>query len=149
MEGVELEGVAVDTSVVVAALLSWHEHHDRALALLTAARNSSHGIILPLPVLVETYAVMTRLPPPFRLAPSVAWRLIEASFAKHASVPALDGAAALSMVAALSKAEISGGTTYDAHVLACAKRGGAARLATLDRRHFERLDLGEMELMVP
>lgn len=149
MGSVEMDRVAVDTSVVVAALLSWHEHHDRALAVLTAARNSSHGVILPLPVLVETYAVLTRLPPPSRLGPNLAWRLIEAVLAEHTAVPALDGAAALGMVAALSKAGIAGGATYDAHVLACAKQGGAARLATFNGRHFERLDLGDMELVVP
>ncbi|NLG64599.1 MAG: VapC toxin family PIN domain ribonuclease, partial [Actinobacteria bacterium] len=47
------------------------------------------------------------------------------------------------------KAGIAGGATYDAHVLACAKQGGAARLATFNRRHFERLELGDMELVVP
>jgi len=144
-----MERVAIDTSVVVAALLSWHQHHDRALAALAAARSSQQGVILPLPALVESYAVLTRLPPPFRLAPPVAWRLIEAAFAQHATVPALDGATAWSMVANLAPAGIAGGATFDAHILACAKHGGAERLATFNHRHFQRLGLDGIELVVP
>ena len=46
--------VAVDTSVVVAGLLAWHEHHDLARrALATALEDGT--LILPVPTLVESF----------------------------------------------------------------------------------------------
>jgi len=37
----------------------------------------------------------------------------------------------------------------DALILRCARKAGATRLLTLDRRDFERLDLAGVELIVP
>ncbi len=44
---------------------------------------------------------------------------------------------------------VSGGAAYDAHIAACAWKAGASHLATFNRRHFERLDLGDVHLLVP
>ena len=52
--------IAVDTSVVVAAFASWHQGHTSATAAL--ARRPR----VPAHVLLETYSVLTRLPPPHR-----------------------------------------------------------------------------------
>lgn len=144
-----MERTALDTSVVIPSLLSWHEHHERALPVLVAARASIEGVILPLPVLIESYAVMTRLPPPSRLAPDVALRLLHGAFSDRTTITALDGAEAWSMLEGLPGAGISGGATHDAHILACAKKAGAERLATFNLRHFQRLDLGAVGLLVP
>ena len=59
---------AVDTSVIIAALLGWHEAHDPALrALITASDTGGGTLLIPAPALVEAYAVMTRLPAPHEL----------------------------------------------------------------------------------
>lgn len=63
---VDSRRVALDTSVVVAALLAVHEHHAVAAPYVAALRRES-TIIVPLPVLVESYSVLTRLPTPLRL----------------------------------------------------------------------------------
>jgi predicted nucleic acid-binding protein len=57
--------IAVDTSVVVAAFASWHEGHRTAAAAL--ARKPR----VPTHVLVETFSVLTRLPPPHRAPPDL------------------------------------------------------------------------------
>lgn len=49
--------IAADTSVVVAAFASWHEGHESALVAL--ARRPR----LPGHVALESYSVLTRLPP--------------------------------------------------------------------------------------
>lgn len=144
-----MERTALDTSVVVPALLTWHEHHERALPVLIAARSSPDGVILPLPALIESFAVMTRLPPPARLSPEAAWTLLEAAFSRRTTIAALDGAAAWEMLSALPRLGISGGATFDAHVVACAKRAGAERVATFNEKDFRRLDLEGIELLVP
>lgn len=142
-------GTALDTSVVVPALLAWHEHHAAALPVVTEALGSDGGVILPLPALVETYAVLTRLPPPWRLRAADAHRLLVDTFRARATVVGLDGAEAWDLLDTALAGSVSGGATYDAHIAACAMKAGAARLATFNRRHFERLDLGEVVLLVP
>ena len=72
------EITALDSSVIVAGLLAWHEAHERSFRALVQARRGT--IVVPGPALVEAYAVMTRLPAPHRLAPSDAIDLLSGSF---------------------------------------------------------------------
>jgi hypothetical protein len=51
---------AADTSVVIAAFASWHESHD------VARRALDRGLQLIEHCALETYSVLTRLPPPHR-----------------------------------------------------------------------------------
>jgi predicted nucleic acid-binding protein len=135
---------AVDTSVVVAALLGWHEEHEvarRALDRGLAAKR----VVLPAPVLLEAYAVMTRLPAPHRLHPDDAVALLKDTFVGAATV-ALDPEEVWRLLADLESARISGGRTYDCHILACARKAHARRLLTLNQRDF--LALGEREIEI-
>jgi predicted nucleic acid-binding protein len=67
---------AVDSSVLVAALLSWHEAHSPAFAALSAAVEEGE-LLLPSSSLIECYSVLTRLPAAHRLSPSDAAGLLE------------------------------------------------------------------------
>jgi len=94
---------AVDSSVAVAAILSAHEAHE-------LCRERAIGAWLPAHVVAETYSVLTRLPPRFRLDPATAVTLIEAWFPvqRQLRMPAVSEA-----VGQLAEAGISGGATYD------------------------------------
>lgn len=105
---------AVDTSVVVPALLGWHEHHDMC-------RRAAAGATIPAHALIETYSVLTRLPAPHRIESRAAadllrrWfpmeRILAASVAlQHAVLSELDGAG------------VSGGATYDALIALTARQ---------------------------
>ena len=142
-------GTALDTSVIVPAHLSWHEHHGAALPVLRDALTGDPPAILPVPALVEAYAVLTRLPPPWRLRAGDAHRLLAESFRGKTRIVGLDGDEAWQLLDEALAGEVSGGATYDAHIAACARKAGADRLATFNRRHFERLDLGDVVLFVP
>ena len=144
-----MAGTALDTSVAVAALLSWHEHHSIVLPLLQAALKEEGGPVLPLPALIETYSVLTRLPPPSRLAPADALELLARTFRGRCRIVALDGQEGWSLLETLARRGIVGGTTRDAHIVACARKAGAGRLVTLNRRDLSRLELGGIELVVP
>jgi predicted nucleic acid-binding protein len=145
-----MSAVALDTSVVVAALLGAHEHHEAARRTVDAALALPGGAILPTPVLFEAYAVLTRLPPPWRLRADVAERLLRDTFSEHATVVSLpDEDSAWSVVEDLARRGLIGGIAHDAHVAACAQAAGASALATLNGRDFARLDLGAMVLVVP
>jgi len=141
---------ALDTSVIVAALLGWHESHEPALRALVAAGASRGGrLLVPAPALVEAYAVMTRLPTPHRLAPSDALDLLAGSFHHKSVVVSLAETETWRFLHEAAGHGIAGGRVYDALIVRCALKGGAARLLTLDRRDFERLELAGIDLVVP
>jgi hypothetical protein len=54
--------IAADTSLVIAAFASWHEQHEPARRALDA------GLRLIEHCALETYSVLTRLPPPRRVS---------------------------------------------------------------------------------
>lgn len=117
--------IALDTSVVVAAFASWHEAHDAAAALL--AREPR----LPAHVMLETYAVLTRLPPPHRAPPDVVTAFLKQRFRRAPlGLPPSLHARLLDRV---STSGLTGGALYDALIGATAKHAGAS-LITRDLR---------------
>lgn len=126
---------AVDTSVCVAALLEWHENHARCAS---AAKDAS----IPSHALVETYSVLTRLPPPHRLDRNVASELLRRRFGTRqvlVATPSLQR----HMVHRLSAAEVDGGAAYDG-VIALVAAEHHERLLTCDARAvatYERLGI--------
>ncbi len=116
---------AVDTSVVVAAFASWHEHHDRARASLDdGARLISHCAL-------ETYSVLTRLPPPHRSSGEVVRDFLRLRFEEP--YLGLDARAYRQFVLELPERGITGGAAYDAIVAATAV-AHSVELVSCDRR---------------
>ncbi len=138
---------AIDTSVVISALLSWHADHERASRWL-AQQLGGNRLILPDAVLVEAYAVMTRLPSPHRLSPEDAFALLDANFrgVRSAGLPSKSIWKVLTDVA---DRHITGGAVYDAMILECSIRAGAKAIATFNVRDFERLSEGRIAIIEP
>lgn len=82
-------------------------------------------------VLVESYSVLTRLPQPRRLAPSLVTAALLAAFADHPIT--LRDAAVRPMVERLATLGVVGGSAYDALIAETARQHGLS-LASLDRR---------------
>lgn len=116
---------AADTSAVVAAFASWHEHHDGARKALDGNLRLIEHCAL------ETYSVLTRLPPPHRSSGVVVRDFIAARFPRPPLrlTPRLHRA----FLAELPNRGIAGGATYDALVAATAI-AHRAELVTCDRR---------------
>ena len=142
--------VAFDTSVLVPALLAAHEHHEAAHRLLQRALQGPHQIVVPVPAVFETYAVLTRLPPPWRLDGATAERLLHGTLGGRAALATTPNDDTVwSTVRDLARAGLVGSISHDAHIVACVRAAGAEELATYNRRDFERLDLGELRLIAP
>ena len=92
---------------------------------------------------------MTRLPAPHRLAPADALDLLSGSFEHKAAIVSLGETETWRFLHEAANRGLAGGRAYDALILRCALKGGAARLLALDRRDFERLELAGIELVVP
>ena len=117
--------LAVDTSVVVAAFAAWHDGHLAALAVVGRRPR------LPAHVLVESYSVLTRFPPPHRTSPATATSFLETRFAEPPlGLPPDDYRR---LVADAARNGVAGGAIYDALIAWTAKRAGAT-LLTRDRR---------------
>lgn len=116
---------ACDTSVAVAAIDPNHEAHEVCRRVLVDRRPVLAGHAA-----VETYAVLTRLPPPLRVDPTTACTLLRSAFGD----PCWPKADVLrDLVGALAERGVVGGAAYDA-VVALAADGSDRTLLTRDRR---------------
>ena len=118
--------IAVDTSVAVAAALPWHEDHAAARGALPSTRTVAIA-----QVAVETYSVLTRLPPSQRVPAGVARDYLGQMFVLPPLVLPPEGYERLIDLAV--DEGVTGGAVYDAIVAATAREAGAT-LLTLDRR---------------
>lgn len=116
---------AADTSLVIAAFASWHESHEAARRALDG------GLRLIGHCALETYSVLTRLPPPHRTSGDVVREFLAARFPQpflRLSAPTYKD-----FILGLPDHGVSGGAAYDALVAATAA-GCGAELLTCDQR---------------
>jgi predicted nucleic acid-binding protein len=100
------------------------------------------------PTLIESYSVLTRLPPPHRLSPVDALALLDANFMR-AKIIALGGRSYVTLLRRAADEGISGGQTYDAVIAACVLKGKAHALLTFNAGHFRPLAERGMNIVVP
>jgi len=134
---------------MVAAVCAWHEYHAAAAAELNRRLGNAEPMVVAAPALVETYAVLTRLPPPHRLSPADALAILDASFMRSGRLIALDPASYRTLLRGAPNAGIAGGQTYDAVIACCAERANASAVLTFNRRHFEALLPSGIDVVVP
>jgi len=116
---------AVDSSVVIAAFATWHEHHAVARdSLASQPRLVSHAAI-------ESYSVLTRLPPPHRAQPLIVHTFITERFADPFLTLSETGYQEL--LATVASSKILGGSAYDALIAFTAAEHDAT-LLSLDQR---------------
>lgn len=116
---------AADTSLVVAAFASWHESHEAARRALDG------GLRLVEHCALETYSVLTRLPPPHRVSGELVRDFLAVRFAQP--YLRLGEQAYRDFILGLTDHGVSGGAAYDALVAATAAANGV-ELLTCDRR---------------
>lgn len=116
---------AADTSLVVAAFASWHENHEAARHALDS------GLRLIEHCALETYSVLTRLPPPHRSSGVIVYEFLKARFREP--FLRLSAAAYRDFILGLPNQNVVGGAVYDALVAATAADCDA-ELLTCDRR---------------
>ncbi|MBI4589654.1 MAG: PIN domain-containing protein [Candidatus Rokubacteria bacterium] len=133
---------------MVAAVCAWHEHHDRATREIDQRLRRDENMLVAGPALVETYAVLTRLPPPHRLSPMDALALLEANFMRG-KVITLTANSYRTLLRRAADDGIAGGHTYDAVIAQCALKAKAGALLTFNEGHFRSLAERGMEIVVP
>jgi predicted nucleic acid-binding protein len=131
--------VLFDTSVLVAAMVSVHPAHDRAVPWLRRAKSGQVKFIVAAHTVAELYAALTRLPTLPRISPAAALRLVEENVISHAQIVALDAADDGALLRRWADLEVAGGAVYDGLIARAAEKIGADRLLTLNLKHFRRV----------
>ena len=116
---------ACDTSVAIAALDPNHKDHDACRRRVVETRPALAGHAA-----FETYAVLTRLPPPLRLTGVQAADVLSRAFPDECW---LEAHALGPMLHRLAAARVAGGAVYDGLVGEAARTTGRS-LLTRDRR---------------
>jgi predicted nucleic acid-binding protein len=125
-----------DTTVLVAASVVSHPHHNQAVTALRAVANkkvtgyvSGHG-------LCELYAVLTRTPfhPPVH--PMEAWKIISENVLAHFQILTLSAGMYRAIIQECAEKGWIGGRIYDSLHLRCAKKAACERIYTFDLKHF-------------
>ena len=116
---------ALDTSVVVAAFAPWHQSHKAARRVVTPEA------VIPAHVATETYAVLTRMPEPFRMDAQTVADYLAQQWGGRIIAP--DAELYEFLTTAAASAAVIGGSTYDALVGLTAHRLGH-QLLSLDLR---------------
>ena len=122
---------------MVAAVCGWHVRHAAAAAEIERRLDRGERMAIAAHAIAETYAVLTRLPAPHRLAPADAWALVRTNFVDNAALVTLDGPAQVEVIEQLATSGIGGGRTYDGLIAACASVSRAKALLTFNTRQFD------------
>jgi len=144
-----MPGFVPDTSCMVAALCAWHDDHQSATSELNRRLSQRQSMILAAPALVEAYAVLTRLPPPHRLSPNDALRLLDGSFMSAGRTVALDAASYRGILRQAASDAVAGGRAYDVVIARCALKGRASTLLTFNAKDFLSVSLPGIDIVVP
>jgi predicted nucleic acid-binding protein len=128
--------VLLDTSVLVAAVIAKHDSHAKAFPILDRVQNRKDEGFVAAHGLAEMYAILTKLPPPFRHSPEQALLSIEENVLKHFEISSLTGTDYASLIREAAVAGIRGGTIYDAVLLKSAEKVDPDQIYTLNLKHF-------------
>lgn len=126
----------LDSSVLVAAFLGDHPHHEASAAVFagSAKKHSSCGVHS----LAEVYSTLTILPLKPMVAPEQAL-LFLSDVRARLSLISLDEAEYLETLERAAQSRISGGRVYDALLLRCAAKSKAETIYTWNLKHFSQL----------
>ena len=125
--------IFVDNSVLVAAFIPGHVHHDRSFSVFASADAKTAACAVQ--SLAELYATVTRLPYKYRASTHQALTFVE-SVRERFTLLALDGEEYLDSIQRAAEHNIVGGTLYDAVIAACALKAKADTLYTWNIGHF-------------
>jgi predicted nucleic acid-binding protein len=138
-----------DTNCMIAAVCSWHEHHERAAEEIERRVERGETLCIAAPTVVEAYAVLTRLPPPYRLSPADALALVEENFIQSSRLITLAARSYRTFLRHARDEGIRGGRTYDAVIATCALQARASALLTFNKSHFLPFEKRGIAIVVP
>jgi len=125
-----------DTNLVVAAAMPSHVHHEACHTRLALIRES--GGYCAANSMAEAFSVLTRMPLPYRFPVAEAMRVVEYTL-EYCTLVTLTEDETISALRSLAAHDLGGGLTFDALIIACARKIGAKAIYTTNFKHFRRI----------
>ena len=125
-----------DTTVLVAAFIDDHQHHDRSFSVFAAATPRSGCCAAH--TMAEFYATMTRFPGRHRASGDQALLMLEA-IEERLEIVSLSVRDYRRAIEDAARAGVTGGTIYDMLVAQCALNAHATTIYTWNLAHFRKL----------
>jgi predicted nucleic acid-binding protein len=130
--------IGVDTSVIVAAVHANHPRNNETVQWLNSAFDR-HEIVIAHHSVLESYAVLTRLPGQYRLSATEAWTVLTETVKKNTSLAKFSGSWIWSIVDTMAQIPVSGGAAYDFLIARTLIKAGVDCIATYNTADFRRL----------
>jgi predicted nucleic acid-binding protein len=134
--------VAFDSSVLVAAMVSTHRDHARAVVWLDAVSTGAVQGVVSVHALGELWSVLTKLPVSPPISPKKAREAVDEVLTRFATEPLSVQIYRDALDRCTSKG-LRSGAIFDAVHLATAEAAGAEALVTFNERDFVRLSVAE------
>jgi predicted nucleic acid-binding protein len=129
----------LDSSTLIAGMLTDHVHHAPAHAWIVQAKNGAYEFVVSGHSLAEVYSVLTRLPRIPQISPADAWQLVKDNVTSCATIITLQDRDYVALIEELSLKGLSGGLVYDAIIAKAAELSKVDTLVTLNEAHFMRV----------
>jgi len=133
--------IGVDSSVIVAAVHANHPLCKLSAGWLNDAFQNG-TVVVAHHSLLESYAVLTRLPPDFRLTPAEAERVLRETLEPNTTLAPFAGNHMWPVLARLAEIPAAGGSSYDAFIIHILKEAGVDAIASFNAEEFRRLSPG-------
>jgi predicted nucleic acid-binding protein len=127
--------IGVDSSVLIAGVHANHPHHAVAAAWLIQ-NIPLHDLMVAHHSILESYAVLTRLPGELRLNGAEAKQLLESTIRTNMKVAEFHASSIWDCIDSMVLHSAIGGHSYDVFSAEILSRSGAEAIATFNDRHF-------------
>ena len=132
--------IGVDSCIIIAGVHANHPLH--VLASDWLIRNISlHELIVTHHTILETYAVLTRLPGELKTNGPEATKLLETSVRPNMKIVEFNSSSIWECIDSIVNQSAMGGRSYDAFIAEILINAGAEAIATFNTIHFTELSL--------
>ena len=128
-----------DTTILVAASVADHSHHNQAIDALELSQSGKIESYVSGHSLYEVYAVLTRTPFHPAVYPSEALKILQENILPYFKLVTITPQMYIETIRECADRGWIGGRIYDAIHLGCARESDCERIYTFNVRHFQQL----------
>ena len=140
--------VALDTSCLVPLFVD-NGFQDATRAECERLRRQNALFVVATHALLECFSVLTRMPPPYRVDPETAERLLLENFSQDAEIPPVGPELLWSSIRELVSQGMGGGKVYDAVIARASFHAGATVLLTWNVRDLLSVAPEGLDVLTP
>ena len=130
--------IGVDSSILIAAVHANHPLHKPSSRWLDQAFGD-YEVTVAHHSILESYAVLTRLPGSYRLTPVEAQTVLVGTLRKNATVASFSDDMVWDIIDTMVQLPVSGGSSYDVFIIEILNKAGVECIATHNTSDFTRL----------